>query len=137
LICQIKCGQDSLGLVRLGNLLTSLARLDPIFSSVHDTAQQNILINFGRQPQWNCPIPEDEAGGAPASPAGTDKRKQQQAQQEQAAVGSIPVTDGVQPWFIPPIPCYEPEDGIFYAHIGPTGGKAGYESITGKSIISQ
>ena len=34
-------------------------------------------------------------------------------------------------WFIPPIQCNEPEDGVFYAQIGPTGGKNGYSSITG------
>lgn len=35
-------------------------------------------------------------------------------------------------WEIPPIQCYEPEDGVFYAQMGPTGGKRGYPAITGK-----
>ncbi|XP_068896678.1 protein Skeletor, isoforms B/C isoform X2 [Tenebrio molitor] len=34
-------------------------------------------------------------------------------------------------WDIPPIKCYEPEDGVFYAQMGPTGGKMGYPAITG------
>lgn len=34
-------------------------------------------------------------------------------------------------WDIPPIQCYEPEDGVFYAQMGPTGGKQGYATITG------
>lgn len=34
-------------------------------------------------------------------------------------------------WEIPPIQCYEPEDGVFYAQMGPTGGKQGYPAITG------
>lgn len=34
-------------------------------------------------------------------------------------------------WEIPPIKCYEPEDGVFYAQMGPTGGKHGYSAITG------
>ncbi|KAK5644469.1 hypothetical protein RI129_005769 [Pyrocoelia pectoralis] len=34
-------------------------------------------------------------------------------------------------WEIPPIQCYEPEDGVFYAQMGPTGGKRGYSAITG------
>ncbi|XP_018574993.1 protein Skeletor, isoforms B/C-like, partial [Anoplophora glabripennis] len=34
-------------------------------------------------------------------------------------------------WVIPPIMCYEPEDGVFYAQMGPTGGKKGYPAITG------
>ncbi|XP_067619850.1 protein Skeletor, isoforms B/C isoform X2 [Eurosta solidaginis] len=34
-------------------------------------------------------------------------------------------------WDIPAIQCYEPEDGVFYAQMGPTGGKHGYSAITG------
>lgn len=34
-------------------------------------------------------------------------------------------------WYIPPIQCFEPEDGVFYAQMGPTGGKQGYPAITG------
>ncbi|KAF5269717.1 hypothetical protein FQA39_LY08640 [Lamprigera yunnana] len=34
-------------------------------------------------------------------------------------------------WEIPSIQCYEPEDGVFYAQMGPTGGKRGYSAITG------
>lgn len=34
-------------------------------------------------------------------------------------------------WEIPPIQCYEPEDGVFYAQMGPTGGRQGYPAITG------
>ena len=37
-------------------------------------------------------------------------------------------------WEIPPIQCYEPEDGIFYAQMGPTGGKHGYPAITGNKL---
>lgn len=37
-------------------------------------------------------------------------------------------------WAIPPIQCYEPEDGVFYAQMGPTGGKRGYPAITGKIV---
>lgn len=37
----------------------------------------------------------------------------------------------VQPWDIPAIQCYEPPDGVFYAQMGPTGGKQGYSAITG------
>ncbi|KAK0162557.1 hypothetical protein PV327_006325 [Microctonus hyperodae] len=34
-------------------------------------------------------------------------------------------------WIIPPIQCDEPDDGVFYAQMGPTGGKHGYPAITG------
>lgn len=40
-------------------------------------------------------------------------------------------------WEIPPIQCYEPEDGVFYAQMGPTGGKRGYPAITGKIILKK
>lgn len=39
-------------------------------------------------------------------------------------------------WEIPPIQCYEPEDGVFYAQMGPTGGKHGYPAITGNLLRS-
>ncbi|XP_061391720.1 protein Skeletor, isoforms B/C-like [Musca vetustissima] len=42
-----------------------------------------------------------------------------------------PVANDVGAWEIPPIQCYEPEDGVFYAQMGPTGGKHGYSAITG------
>lgn len=38
-------------------------------------------------------------------------------------------------WEIPPINCNEPEDGVFYAQMGPTGGKHGYSAITGNIFI--
>lgn len=40
-------------------------------------------------------------------------------------------------WDIPPIQCYEPDDGVFYAQMGPTGGKHGYSAITGKYVFIQ
>jgi len=35
-------------------------------------------------------------------------------------------------WDIPAIQCYEPDDGVYYAQMGPTGGKHGYSAITGE-----
>jgi len=47
----------------------------------------------------------------------------------------VPATPAPAPtndaWEIPPIQCYEPEDGVLYAQMGPTGGKHGYPAITG------
>lgn len=40
-------------------------------------------------------------------------------------------TNKANAWEIPPIQCYEPDDGTFYAQLGPTGGKHGYPAITG------
>lgn len=42
-----------------------------------------------------------------------------------------PVQPPKDAWDIPPIPCHEPDDGVFYAQMGPTGGKRGYSAITG------
>lgn len=39
------------------------------------------------------------------------------------------------PWEIPAIQCYEPPDGVFYAQMGPTGGKQGYSAITGNITL--
>lgn len=36
-------------------------------------------------------------------------------------------------WEIPPIQCNEPDDGVLYAQMGPTGGKRGYPAITGNN----
>ncbi|CAL8071837.1 unnamed protein product [Orchesella dallaii] len=35
-------------------------------------------------------------------------------------------------WAVPPIPCYEPDDRVYYAQLGPTGGAYGYRTITGR-----
>lgn len=45
-----------------------------------------------------------------------------------------PVANDKGAWEIPPIQCYEPEDGVFYAQMGPTGGKHGYSAITGNIV---
>ncbi|XP_060528013.1 protein Skeletor, isoforms B/C isoform X1 [Cylas formicarius] len=37
----------------------------------------------------------------------------------------------IKSWDIPAIQCDEPDDGVFYAQMGPTGGKRGYPAITG------
>lgn len=37
-------------------------------------------------------------------------------------------------WEIPAIQCNEPPDGVFYAQMGPTGGKQGYPAITGQYV---
>ncbi|CAH2005520.1 unnamed protein product [Acanthoscelides obtectus] len=52
-----------------------------------------------------------------------------------ASVKEVPTPTPVKTrrdaWEIPDIQCYEPEDGVFYAQMGPTGGKRGYPAITG------
>lgn len=119
----------------------------------------NRFIDFGRQPIWNCPVPDgemkmtgDDVSGSSANREG-DRRQPQPQQQKQeinrrgsqsrpasnegeTEVARRPVpapkpasTNGA--WEIPPIQCYEPEDGVFYAQMGPTGGKHGYPAITG------
>lgn len=136
------------------------------------------LINFGRQPTWNCPMPEgnkaadaaadsteeieDNSQGytepnIPPSAQFTEEefyenrpqalQMQNRRQQNQAAPTSKPQRSPPRPiatpkpantngaWEIPAIQCYEPEDGVFYAQMGPTGGKHGYPAITGKTCF--
>ncbi|XP_063880815.1 protein Skeletor, isoforms B/C-like [Scylla paramamosain] len=75
----------------------------------------NMIVDFGRTPEWNCPVPEDTPQSKPQS--GPSKPP--------------PAPETNNAWYIPPIPCNEPEDGVMYAQIGPTGGDSGYNSITG------
>jgi hypothetical protein len=151
--------------------------------SYHSTfLKKNKLIDFGRQPFWNCPIPEGE--GKPSLVPHTEvesKRKQApKGNQQQPQKGNLPpqkinqqppqkvnqsqapqrgqpqngrkpaeqaqrrvqttqrpvptpkAASKAEAWEIPPIQCHEPEDGVFYAQMGPTGGKRGYPAITGK-----
>ncbi|XP_045780245.1 protein Skeletor, isoforms D/E isoform X1 [Maniola jurtina] len=92
------------------------------------------FIEFGRPPLWNCPMPEEEEHKAPEVHRVTPTRP---AAQENAAIirpNPVPTpkpAPRVKPWDIPGIQCYEPPDGVFYAQMGPTGGKQGYPAITG------
>lgn len=78
----------------------------------------DLFFDFGRIPQWNCPI----AG----KPAPQTKRKKKP--KSKPTPPPAPVSD--DPWYIPAIQCFEPEDGVFFAQIGPTGGDNGYSAIT-------
>lgn len=108
-------------------------------------------IDFGRQPYWNCPMPDTErptqtdnnseyynTGPENSAPIRDDIANRR----ESAAylpTTQKPIRKPATPhpaakegaWEIPPIQCYEPEDGVFYAQMGPTGGKHGYPAITG------
>ncbi|KAB7495687.1 Protein Skeletor, partial [Armadillidium nasatum] len=77
--------------------------------------RDDIKIDFGRPPKWNCPLPDTQETRSTAT------RKP----------SSAAVAASKDAWHIPSIPCYEPEDGVFYAQIGPTGGDKGYNAITG------
>lgn len=108
----------------------------------------NKFIDFGRQPFWNCPIPESEVKplvetGEVASkfsqdkPAASKPKDKPDAPKTQQVIMSRPVPPPKaapknNAWEIPPIQCYEPEDGVFYAQMGPTGGARGYPAITGE-----
>ncbi|XP_076241242.1 DM13 and DOMON_DOH domain-containing protein skeletor isoform X2 [Calliopsis andreniformis] len=99
-----------------------------------DYLKTDRFIDFGRPPVWNCPVPDQEqsqlfvdnsekASGSQALTATTRR-----SQRIPATPAPAPRTDA---WEIPPIQCHEPEDGVFYAQMGPTGGKHGYPAITG------
>ncbi|XP_015110834.1 protein Skeletor, isoforms B/C [Diachasma alloeum] len=93
------------------------------------------FIEFGRQPSWNCPMPDMEQIQTHHDD-NTDKGSNKQElvattrrpSRPPATPAPAPTTDA---WEIPPIQCNEPDDGVFYAQMGPTGGKHGYPAITG------
>ncbi|XP_055715595.1 protein Skeletor, isoforms B/C [Phlebotomus papatasi] len=112
----------------------------------------NRLIDFGRQPIWNCPTPDGDGKSeeeASVEEEYYDRRpvnrrpEPQQIVQEHQPNRRQEIIEAPRPvptprpankngaWDIPPIQCYEPEDGVFYAQMGPTGGKQGYPAITG------
>ncbi|XP_051164567.1 protein Skeletor, isoforms B/C isoform X2 [Leptopilina boulardi] len=98
-----------------------------------DYLKTDRFIEFGRPPVWNCPMPDQE----PSRTYDEDIDKSSSNQELTATTrrprppatpAPAPKTDA---WLIPDIQCYEPEDGVFYAQMGPTGGKHGYPAITG------
>lgn len=104
------------------------------------------LIDFGRQPFWNCPMPDadkatidDDIQPEYYQPIGGNKYGGEDTRRQTVVSTPAPMRAPATPqpaakegaWLIPPIQCYEPEDGVFYAQMGPTGGKHGYPAITG------
>lgn len=97
------------------------------------------FIEFGRPPVWNCPMPEGEDEQKPTQEVKKPTKEVQKppaASPNKAAIRPNPVpapkpVAKAVPWEIPAIQCYEPPDGVFYAQMGPTGGKQGYSAITG------
>ncbi|XP_018392522.1 PREDICTED: protein Skeletor, isoforms B/C-like isoform X2 [Cyphomyrmex costatus] len=87
------------------------------------------FIEFGRPPAWNCPMPDQEPSHGDANETASSSQLVIRRQQRVSATPApAPTTDA---WEIPPIQCNEPDDGVFYAQMGPTGGKHGYPAITG------
>ncbi|KAL1401589.1 hypothetical protein pipiens_006496 [Culex pipiens pipiens] len=104
--------------------------------SYHSQVLKNTkLVDFGRQPFWNCPTPESDQQKPPQEnpqklqSLEPNRRVDQMPRPKPPATARPPAKAGA--WEIPPIQCYEPEDGVFYAQMGPTGGKQGYPAITG------
>lgn len=85
----------------------------------------DMFVDFGRTPKWNCPLPEeDNDKSSTAVSRGS-------VNPSRGSIRPAQAPPAANPWYIPPIPCHEPEDGVFYAQIGPTGGNNGYSAITG------
>lgn len=110
------------------------------------------FIEFGRAPSWNCPMPDTEPSPTQTfdnldkisnsnsnSINNNNNNKQDVAITTRRPPSRLPATPAPaatkDAWEIPPIQCYEPEDGVFYAQMGPTGGKHGYPAITGKTLL--
>ncbi|XP_011646237.1 protein Skeletor, isoforms D/E isoform X2 [Pogonomyrmex barbatus] len=87
------------------------------------------FIEFGRPPAWNCPMPDQEQAPSEDDEAGNKNQPTTKRPHRMPATPApAPTTDA---WEIPAIECNEPDDGVFYAQMGPTGGKHGYSAITG------
>lgn len=118
----------------------------------------NLFIDFARVPKWNCPSPDGGVDGSispstspttvpsvttvsPAIPPAlaslgapttrpiTRSSSSSSSSSSSAAIQSSSSNQD-SAWEIPPIIC--PSDRTFRAQIGPTGGKKGYQAITGK-----
>lgn len=81
--------------------------------------RDDLLIDFGRNPTWNCPQSGQKTSGSQI----TGRRNGKPPSRNPSAASS---------WRIPDIPCNEPADGVLYAQIGPSGGERGYTAITGR-----
>ncbi|XP_067138701.1 protein Skeletor, isoforms B/C-like [Centruroides vittatus] len=77
----------------------------------------NYLIDFFRPPLWNCPEPGDYS---------SEHKETSPVITTTTTTTEEPKTDA---WDIQPIVC--PADQTFRVQIGPTGGKRGYQAITG------
>ncbi|XP_071441647.1 protein Skeletor, isoforms B/C [Hetaerina americana] len=115
--------------------------------SYHRIANRHdVLLDFGRYPEWNCPKSDN---GWVGSVEGEENDGQISGSEEvykedvtavdephklverPSEVQTPRPAPTVNAWKIPPIPCYEPDDGVYYAQMGPTGGRRGYPAITG------
>ncbi|CAN7999777.1 unnamed protein product, partial [Ixodes pacificus] len=84
-------------------------RADASYHSLR--SQGDVFLDFGRQPAWNCPSPDEEAP------------------KERGATATEPPLSAEDTWQIPAVVC--PEDRTFRMQIGPAGGRKGYQAITG------
>lgn len=87
-----------------------------------------IKFDFNRNPEWNCPLPKNMTSNTPLTTASSLEKEMTSTV---STATPKPVQRPNDAWDIPPIPCHEPDDGVFYAQMGPTGGKRGYSAITG------
>ncbi|XP_057657689.1 protein Skeletor, isoforms B/C isoform X1 [Diorhabda carinulata] len=87
--------------------------------------RRRISQRVTQRPKENNDDSQNSASKTEEQTQATRRRQQQKERPTPSAVKKI------VPWVIPPIQCNEPEDGVFYAQMGPTGGKRGYPAITG------
>ncbi|XP_076317083.1 uncharacterized protein LOC143229119 isoform X2 [Tachypleus tridentatus] len=85
----------------------------------------NMFIDFARAPKWNCPVP---ASDSQYSSTNGDVEAASKREGNQYASSSTEAEQ--RAWEIPSIVC--PANRTFFAQIGPTGGKKGYQGITGQ-----
>lgn len=113
-------------------------RLEVSFHSLFSRSTK--LIQFGREPQWNCPLsenemkmmePEDNEEIYEPTPQSIQHSQptithathhdnfanEYESDRRESVPARVPPIQRNKHWEIPPIQCYEPEDGVFYAQM--------------------
>ncbi|XP_070167433.1 protein Skeletor, isoforms B/C isoform X1 [Polyergus mexicanus] len=90
------------------------------------------FMEFSRPPAWNCPMPDQEQTTIYGEIGNNTQVVEVVNTRRPLRLPATPAPASTKDaWEIPPIQCNEPDDGVFYAQMGPTGGKHGYPAITG------
>ena len=107
----------------------------PFSTSVHGLASLQNEPEVTKQPDYSKSSPAQQQY-PPAQKHSNTVYTKESSSKTNAAVGSTQLlstssSNKFPAWRVPPILCHEPEDHVFYAQMGPTGGKRGYSAITG------
>lgn len=121
-----------------GTIQEETTKREEVQTEVRDSVQSSRNRNSERRrgPNKNEGSNRDEEANRSSTRRPSERRgSNRSTQKSPIASRDVPTPAPVkkrEAWEIPPIQCNEPEDGVFFAQMGPTGGKHGYPAITGK-----